>query len=105
MKRKIIRQVEIEYEVDIDIDNMKYKSMASDTQWLKSQIRDYFYNTYQSRYESFLPSIDSYCRRVNQVETIYTHEDKNLYVYSNINAKVVRDITISNEVIEIPPKK
>ena len=72
-------------------------------------IEDYFkskfLDEYQSQYKSFLPSIDSYCSRVNWVKPIYTHEDKNLYVYSNINAKVVRDITISNEVIEIPPKK
>jgi len=46
-----------------------------------------------------VPSIQEYCDRVSFVEPTYTNENKNLYVYSDIKAKIVRDITISNEEI------
>ena len=96
MKRKIIRQVEIEYEVDIDICDAKLKSMASDTQWVKGQINNYFETSVTRK----MPSITEYCDKISCVEPNVSHRDKNLHVHTSINAKVVRDITISNEVIE-----
>ena len=94
MKRKIIRQVEIEYEVDIDIDKMKYKNDVTSTEWLKSQIISFHHLTRPS-----VPSIQEYCDRVSFVEPTYTSDDKNAHVYSDIKAKIVRDMTISNEEI------
>tara|TARA_R110000824_G_scaffold252628_2_gene441365 strand:- start:13 stop:303 length:291 start_codon:yes stop_codon:yes gene_type:complete len=96
MKRKIIRQVEIEYEVDIDIDKMRYKSSVTSTEWLKGEIKCFHHITFS---KPSVPSIQEYCDRVSFVEPTYTSENKNLYVYSDIKAKIVRDITISNEEI------
>jgi hypothetical protein len=96
MKRKIIRQVEIEYEVDIDIDKMRYKSFAEDTQWLKGQIQCFHHIAFS---KPNVPSIQEYCDRVSFVEPNYNSDDKNTHVYSDIKAKIVRDITISNEEI------
>ena len=96
MKRKIIRQVEIEYEVDIDIDKMRYKSFAEDTQWLKGQIQCFHHIAFS---KSNVPSIQEYCDRVSFVEPNYTSDDKNTHAYSDIKAKIVRDITITNEEI------
>ena len=95
MKRKIIRQIEIEYLVDIDIHNMRYPSMANENKFTATQIKGYFYAM-----EKLKPSIRNYCKSVSEVHTMYTNEDKNLYVYSDIEAKVIRDITVSNNEVE-----
>lgn len=98
MKRKITRQIEIEYEVDIDICDAKLKSMASDTQWVKGQINNYF----MTRGAMTMPSITEYCDKISGVRPQDFHPDKNLHVHTSINAKVVRDITVANEEVEEP---
>jgi hypothetical protein len=101
MKRKITRQIEIEYEVDIDICDAKLKSMASDTQWVKGQINNYFKTSVTMK----MPSLTEYCDKISYVEPKVSHRDKNLHVHTSINAKVVRDITVANEEVEKPNLK
>ena len=96
MKRKVIRQVEIEYEVDIDIDKMRYKNSVTSTEWLKGEIKSFHHLAFS---KPNVPSIQEYCDRVSFVEPTYRGDDKNVHVHSDIKAKIVRDITISNEEI------
>ena len=101
MKRKIIRQIEIEYLVDIDIHNMRYPSMANDDKFTAAQIKDYFHVTENPSIPGkATPSITNYCKSVSEVHRVYTNEDGNLYVYSDIEAKIIRDITVSNNEVE-----
>ena len=95
MKRKIIRQVEIEYEVDIDTDKLTSSryTQTMENSWVKSEITSFFFN------EDTIPTISEYCKHVSRVVPDYTQEDKNLHVSSDIKAKIVRDTTISNEEI------
>ena len=68
MKRKVIRQVEIEYEVDIDIDKMRYKNSVTSTEWLKGEIKSFHHLTFS---KPNVPSIQEYCERVSFVEPTY----------------------------------
>ncbi len=97
MKRKIIRQVEIEYEVDIDTDELSGNRYTEcmENSWVKSEINSFFGNENTGNQ----PTITEYCQKVSEVKPKYTHSDKNIHVYSSIKAKIVRDITIANEEI------
>ena len=94
MKRKIIRQIEIEYILDIDTDKLSGNRYTEcmENSWVKSEINSYFANTHTGK----KPTIRNYCLDISNVKPNYVNRDKNLHVYSDIQARISRDITISN---------